>query len=120
MCPVRYIYHILFILLSNALLISAASVDWKAYFDPNPITVKTAARQRVRLLLSDLPDDVIKNFNATENLYIQLQSEDNSLAIVKSTDKLTWFEVNRENRSYDAHFNVDGIFLGNYRIKKKF
>lgn len=113
MCPVRYIYHVLFFLISNALIASVAAVDWKAYFDPNPVTVKTAAQQRVRLILSELPDDVIKNFNGTENPYIQLRSQDESLAIVRNTDKLTWFELDRKNKSYDAHFNVDGIFLGN-------
>lgn len=119
MCPVRYIYHIIFFLLTNILIASAVTVEWKALFDPNPVTVKTAARQRVRLLLSELPDDVIKNFNGTENPYIQLQSEDESLAVVKSSDKLTWFEVNRQNKSYDAHFNVDGVFLGNYKVLKE-
>lgn len=118
MCPVRYIYHVLFFLVSNFLIASAA-VEWKAYFDPNPVTVKTAARQRVRLILSGLPDDVISHFNGTENPYIQLKSEDESLALVKSSDKLTWFELNRQNKSYDAHFNVDGIFLGKQENLKK-
>lgn len=114
MCPIRYIYHVLFFLLTQSLIISAT--DWKAYFDPNPVVVKTAARQRVRLILSELPDDVISNFNNTENQFIQLRSEDESLAVVRGSDKMVWFELNRENKSYDAHFNVDGIFLGNFKL----
>lgn len=110
MCPIRYIYHVLLFLVTNSLVISAT--EWKAYFDPNPVIVKTAARQRVRLILSGLPDDVISNFNNTQNHYIQLRSEDEGLAAVRDADKMVWFEVSKENNSWDSYFNVDGVFLG--------
>lgn len=112
MCPIRYIYHVLFFLLTQSLIISAT--DWKAYFDPNPVIVKTVGRSRVRLILSGLPDDVIRKFNNTDHEFIQLRSEDESLAVVRGADKMVWFELNRENKSYDSHFNVDGVFLGNF------
>lgn len=110
MCPIRYIYHVLFFLLTHSLITSAT--DWKAYFDPNPVTVKTAGKQRVRLILSELPDDVINSFNRTENHFIQLKSENDELATVRGSEKMVWFELNRENKSWDSHFNIDGVFLG--------
>lgn len=107
MCPLRYLYHVLLFLLSNVLL--ASSVEWKAYFDPKAVIVKTATQQRIRLILSDLSDETIENIN--EPNYIQLRSENDRLATIKNQD-VKFFELERNNKSWDARFDVSGVFLG--------
>lgn len=107
MCPFRYIYHILIFLLSNVLL--ATCVDWKATFNPAAITVKTASKQRVHLVLSGLSDEAIANID--DRNYIQLRSEDDDRATV-TNEGIKFFEFSREDRSWDANFDLNGIFLG--------
>jgi hypothetical protein len=116
MCPMRYLYHVLIFLLTHLLLVSCT--DWKAYFDPNPVLVTTAGTNRVRLVLSDLPDDVTSRLRAqnSDQDYIQLVSEDDNLATVKNQNKMVFFEVNRTARSWDTKFNVDGVFLGKKKL----
>lgn len=114
MCPIRYLYHVLFFLLTNVLIISSANVtEWKAYFDPNPITIKTASNRRVHLVLSGLPEDFVSQFNYpnhTDQEYIQLKSADNSLANVRNQRSMTFFALNKT--SLDTNFDLYGEFLG--------
>lgn len=109
MCPLRYIYHILLFLLSNALL-SSHCVEWKAQFDPSEITIKTGTKQRIHLVLSGLSDEAIANLDNRD--YIQLRSENNKLATVNDQKNLKFFEIDRAARSWDANFDVTGVFLG--------
>lgn len=108
MCPLRYLYHVLLFLLSNVLL--ASCVDWKASFDPKAVTIKTSSKQRVRLILSDLTDEAIANIN--EPNYVQLRSENSGLATVSDLSDVKFFELEKSNKSWDAHFDVNGVFLG--------
>lgn len=108
MCPLKYLYHVLLFLLSNALLATCA--DWKALFDPNPITIKTASKQRIHLVLSGISDEIIANIN--DRNYIQLRSENDGRATVKNQETIKFFEVEKSNRSWDAYFDVNGVFLG--------
>lgn len=109
MCPFRYLYHVLLFLLSNAIL--ASCVTWTAHFDPPTVTVKTGSQEKVRLILSGLDDDAIANIDNRD--YIQIKSENEGRATV-SDQNLKFFSVNSANRSYDANFDVNGVFLGNY------
>lgn len=108
MCPLKYIYHILLFLLSNALL--ASCVEWKAVFDPNATTIKTATKQRVHLVLSGISDEAIANIN--DRNYVQLISENDQRATVGNQEEIKFLELERSNRSWDAHFDVSGVFLG--------
>ncbi|KAG5684229.1 hypothetical protein PVAND_013467 [Polypedilum vanderplanki] len=119
MCPIRYLYHVLLFLLTNFLIISNANAatEWKAYFDPNPITIKTASARRVHLVLTGLSEDFVNKFNYpnhTEQEYIQLVSEDNSLANVRNQKAMTFFAPNKT--SLDTNFDLFGEFLGQTRI----
>jgi hypothetical protein len=114
MCPLRYLYHILLFLTSNVLLTSCT--EWKAFFEPNAVTVKTAAKQRVHLVLSGISDETIANLNDRD--YIQLKSENDELAMVRNQDQIKFFEVERSNRSWDAFFDVNGVFLGKFYRNK--
>ena len=110
MCPLRYIYLVLLFLLTNLLIVSAS--EWKAFFDPNPISVKTAQKQRVHLVLAGLPEDFVNDIrvNNTDQQYIQLVSEDESLASVRHQNKMAIFPLN--NTAVDTNFDVHGEFLG--------
>lgn len=119
MCPFRYLYHVLLFLLTNFLIISNtnAAVEWKAYFDPNPITIKTASRQRVSLVLAGLPEEFVDQFqypNHTDQQYIQLVSEDASLASIRHQDKMTVFALNKT--ALDTKFDLFGEFLGEHKL----
>ena len=95
-------------MLSNAIL--ATCVDWKAQFDPAKITIKTEAKQRVHLVLSGLSDEASANINNRD--YIQLKSENNGRATINNQNELKFFEVDRASNSWDANFDVTGVFLG--------
>lgn len=109
MCPFRYLYHILIFLLSNILLTSC--VDWRATFNPEAVIVKTSSKQRVHVVLSGLSDEAIANIANRD--YLQLRTEDEDRATV-TNDGIKFFELSRENRSWDANFDLNGIFLGKY------
>ena len=121
MCPLRYLYHVLLFLLTNFLIISSANVtEWKAHFDPNPITLKTASRQRVHLVLDGLSEDLmheLKPPNNTNQPYIQLVSRDTNLANVKHQHSMVFFELN--NKSVDTNFDLYGEFLGKNLLSLK-
>jgi hypothetical protein len=108
MCPFRYLYHVIIFILSNALITSC--VDWKASFEPSAVTIKTASKQRIHLVLSGLADEVISNINDRD--YVQLRSENDELATIKDQSQMKFFEVERSNRSWDAYFDLSGVFLG--------
>lgn len=109
MCPFRYLYHVLIFLVFNVLL--ASCVDWKATFNPAAVTVKTSSKLRVHLVLSGLSDEAIANIDNRD--YLQLRSGDENLATVTNSE-LKFFELSRENRSWDANFDLNGVFLGKY------
>ncbi|CRL04901.1 CLUMA_CG017952, isoform A [Clunio marinus] len=112
MCPFRYLYHVLLFILSNAFLTSC--VEWKSTFDPNAITIKTASSRTVRVILSEVPDDKVALLNDRD--YVQLRSENEDLATVKNQQNVRFFEVDKGNRSWDAFFDVTGVFLGQTRV----
>lgn len=114
MCPLRYLYHVLFFLLTNLIIISSANAtEWRAHFDPNPITLKTASRQRVHLVLDGIPEDVMNEIqppNNTNQPYIQLVSRDPNLASVKHQHSMVFFPINKT--AVDTNFDLYGEFLG--------
>lgn len=110
MCPFRFLYHVLLFLLSNAIL--ASCVTWTARFDPSEVKVKTGSHEKVRLVLSGLDDDAIANIDNRD--YIQIKSENQGRATVADQNQIKFFLVNSANRSYDANFDVNGVFLGKF------
>ena len=111
MCPFRYIDHVLFFLLSNIFLTSC--VEWKAFYDPKQLTVKTASKQSVHLTLSGISDEIIANINNRD--YVQLKSEDDALATVKNQQQIT-FTKNESTSTWSAFFDVSGVFLGSTKV----
>lgn len=99
--------------MSNALLVTC--VDWKAQFEPSATTIKTGSKQRIHLVLSGLSDEAIANIDNRD--YIQLKSENDGLATVNNQHELKFFEIDRANRSWDANFDVTGVFLGKSIVK---
>lgn len=112
MCPFRYIYHVLLFLASQTLLTSCN--EWKAMFDPQSVRVKTASHQRVRVILSGLTSDIIDPANINDRNYVQLRSSDDGLAAVRHQENIRFFELERANNSFDANFDVSGVFLGKF------
>lgn len=111
MCPFRYLYHVLIFLLSNALL--ASCVEWKALFEPKAVTVKTASKQSVHLVLTGLPDEITPHINDRD--FVQLKSEKDSLATVKNQHEIQ-FTRNDSASTWSAFFDVSGVFLGSTKI----
>lgn len=112
MCPFKYLYHVLLFLLSNALF--AACVTWKADFEPKEVRVKTGTQEKVRLVLSGLDDDAIANIDNRD--YIQIKSENEGRATVADHNQIKFALMGSGNRSYDANFDVHGVFLGELRL----
>lgn len=110
MCPFRYLYHVLLFLVSNVLL--ASCVDWKAAFNPTDVRIKTASKARVNLVLSGLTSDAIASLN--DQYSVKLRSEDDEIATIKAQE-LRFFEIGDRTGSYDANFDVDGVFLGEWK-----
>jgi len=121
MCPLRYLYHVLLFLLTNLLIISSANAtEWRAQFDPNPITLKTASRQRVHLVLDGIPEDVMNEIqppNNTNQPYIQLVSRDPTLATVRHQHAMVFFPINKT--AVDTNFDLYGEFLGKHLVSLK-
>lgn len=111
MCPFRYLYHVLFFILSNIFLSSC--VEWQAFYDPKQLTVKTASKQSVHLTLSGISDEIIANINNRD--YVQLKSEDDALATVKNQQQIT-FTKNESTSTWSAFFDVSGVFLGSTKV----
>lgn len=109
MCPLKYLFYLLLFLLSNVLLASCAA-RWKASFEPSALTVKTSSKERVRLVLSGISDDTIAHIKDRE--YIQLRSENTGNARVDNQAEVVFFEVERSNKTWDAMFDVTGVFIG--------
>lgn len=114
MCPFRYLYHVLLFLLSNALLSSC--VEWKAQFDPDKVTVKTSSKQKIHLILSGLSDETIANID--DRAYLQLRSENEELATVKNQQEVKFFELDQNEKSWGAYFDLNGVFLGKKMLHK--
>lgn len=73
------------------------------------MTIKTASRQRVQLVLSGLSSEAIANIN--DQNYVKIRSENNQLAAV-GDEEIKFFEISPNNGSYDAFFDINGVFLG--------
>lgn len=91
-------------------MLLASCAEWKASFDPKSVTLKTGTKQRVRLILSDLSDEAIENIN--DSSYIQLRSENDRRATVSDPNEIKFFEFERSNKSWNAYFDISGVFLG--------
>lgn len=111
MCPFRYLYHVLLFLVSNALI--ASCVEWKAFFDPSAVTVKTASKQNVQVVLSGISDEAIANLDNRD--YVQLRSENEALATVGEQQEIR-FRKNDSTSTWNAFFDVSGVFLGSTKI----
>lgn len=111
MCPFRHLYHVILFLVSNALL--ASCVEWKAFFEPSAVTVKTSSKQNVHLILSGISDETIANLDNRD--YIQMKSENDELATVKNQQEMT-FRKNDSTSTWHAFFDVSGVFIGNTKV----
>jgi solute carrier family 10 (sodium/bile acid cotransporter), member 3/5 len=111
MCPLRYLYIVLGIFLTNFFVICAG---WKANFDPNTTIVKTSSKQKVHLILSDLEDDIISNIN--DRNYLQLRSSESEIANVFNQEEIKFIELDRGNKSWQTYFDVTGVFIGSSKI----
>lgn len=114
MCPFRYLYHVLLFLATQALVFAGA--EWKAYFDPESIRVKTSSNERVRVILSGVTSDLIDPAFINDRNYVQLRSEQNGLATVRQ-ENIKFHQLDKANGSWDAYFDVSGVFIGNYRLR---
>lgn len=76
--------------------------------------MKTSSKQRVRVILSGLSDEIIANIDNRD--FIQLKSQHENLATVKNQNEIKFFPLEQSNRSYDAYFDLDGIFLGKFKV----
>lgn len=108
MCPLKYLYHVLLFLLTSAFLSSCA--EWKAFFEPRDVQIKTLTSKRIRVILSGLPEEAIANIN--DRTYLQLKSEHDDRATVKNQQEIKFYELDRNSNSWDAHFDISGVFLG--------
>lgn len=85
----------------------------KAQFNPNSLTVKISDHQSVKVLLSDLEQNV-KDLINDRNI-LQILSDDESIAQVVNQRQIT-FAKNENDESWEANFNVSGIFLGSAKV----
>lgn len=85
-------------------------IGWKVNFEPNKLIVKVDGDQTVKVTLSELPVNVIKNFANGENNLIELKSDDVNLVGIEKDKNLKWTKINQK---WSKNFTLNGIFLGN-------
>ena len=94
----------------------APVISWKVEFEPNKTTISAGNHQRIEIILSELPENVIKNFVNGENKLIEIKSEDESLVGIESHKTSKWIEIDRDNKAWSQNVSIVGIFLGNYGV----
>lgn len=95
------------------LIASVISFDVK--FEPNKTTLNAGSHQSVKIILWNLPEEVVKSLSNGENQFIEIKSNDEALVDVKNDENSKWIE-DRQNQIWSSNFSVNGVFLGNYRV----
>jgi hypothetical protein len=92
-------------------------IGWKVEFQPNKTTIKVGDHQSIKVILSELPENVVKNFTNGENDLIEFISDDVSLVEIDNDKRLRSMSKWTENdQKWSKNFTINGIFLGNYRM----
>lgn len=98
---------LLFIVTTSLQIFSCAGLT--ANFEPDSITVQTSAEKRVRLTLSNLPEDVISRINDRNFLEIHSRAED--IAKILNHEEITFQRIDAQER-WETEFDVYGVFMG--------
>lgn len=69
--------------------------------------------KEVYLIVSNVSDSTINKIN---NNYV-LQTQNQQVPIIDDPDEIEFFKIVGENVSWEAHFNIRGIFLGKFLIQ---
>lgn len=84
-------------------------------FTPSAITVKISDHQNVKLVISGLNNG--KNVNVQG--FIKIKSSDKDVAQVCDDEQMRFIQTSNET-SWEAYFNVSGIFLGTANVNVVF
>lgn len=93
--------------------LSSTCTDWHAYFDPNSTMIEIDGTEEVHLILSNLADETVGTINS--NYVIKSQNE--QVAVIDNLEEIEFFNVPGEVGSWEAHFRVRGVFLGEFYVK---
>lgn len=89
--------------------------ELNAIFTPSAITVKISDHQNVKLVISGL--NISENANVQD--VIKILSSDEDIARVCDDEQILFIQPSDET-SWEAHFNVSGIFLGTANLNVVF
>lgn len=85
-------------------------ICWRVIFEPNKTIVTVGDHQKVQVILSELTEDLIKNFTNGENNLIEFKNDDENLVGIENDENSKWIQI---NESWMRNFTINGIFLGN-------
>lgn len=110
MCPLRCWLQFLVLFLTQTIIFAAS---WSAQFNPEKIEVLTDRNYEVELTLKGLTDNIIDANNINDRNFLQLKSDNDDLATVRDQKNIK-LELKQDDGTWNCHFNVSGVFLGNY------
>lgn len=75
--------------------------------------IEIDATEEIHLILSNLSDELIDDINS--NYVIKTRNE--QVAVVDNPDGIEFFKVVNESDTWEAHFHVKAVFLGESLIE---
>lgn len=117
MNPKRSLYCTLLWLLLQELLTTNA--QWTAVFDPDVVTIKMATSERVRVILLNLPQEIIERID--DRTFVRFVTENADVARVDNEDDIIFERTENADGtlSWETDIDVKGVFLGNEKQLKK-
>lgn len=91
----------------------SACADWNAFFNPNKTMIEFDTTEEIHLILTNTTDETIDN-----NYVLKTQNE--KVAVVDNPGQIEFSKVVGESGSWEAHFRVRGVFLGETFFKQVF
>lgn len=103
--------HLVAVLLLSTKFLLTTCQTWTATFEPNRIEVETNLDERVRVVLSNLPDYARNGINNRNIVRFQVQHLQDWEVAGVNQDEVVFTQIGTTN-AYAAEIAVNGIFIG--------
>lgn len=109
--------HLVAVILLSTKFLLASCQQWTATFEPSRIEVETNLDERVRVVLSNLPDYARSGINNRDIVRFQVQHLQDWEVAGVNQNEVVFTQIGTTN-AYAAEITVNGIFIGkHFRIQ---
>ncbi len=106
---------VVILLFTSSNIQPSTCTDWQAHFEPNRTSIEIDGTEVIHLILTNLVGEQLDTIN--HNFVIRTQNEKVAV-VVENAEEIEFF--NGDGGSWQAHFHVKGVFLGEFLFLTNF